>query len=486
MKKKQIEIRHQHPVKILKYSSKNLWLLLLPLARGLYATQLDVNKMYEWLKGSWFDILVVIFILATGYVRWYFSNFSIDKSGISSYSGVIVRATTYIPYKNISSVTAEYKFYLRPFRAVSVSINTNAGFFGSVDMSVLMSYDDWREAQKKLNFPASSENVKYIYKPRWFETVFFSLVFSNTISGVIYVVTFLLQTNNMVIKIIEKYFTDTVNQVTAKYAKGIPPLIVGIVILIVAGWLLSFIINVLRYSGFIIRKDNNNLHIRTGVLTRRKHNIRLEKVNYVDLSQSLLTKLCSVVSLNVSCSGYGADKNEIPVFVPVMTRSQVQNTLKILLPDFSAFRSTDCESRPKPTTFFRYIWFGLVLSLIFPVAYFVISGLLKAEIKSFGLFLMIMAGIPCVMFLVAKITDFFTAGFTVSGNGLYLRYGSGFQFHNILASKEKLVRVRITQNPFQKISRTCDVTFNLCSESESGHKIRSLRYDDVIRIFSER
>lgn len=156
MKKKQIEIRHQHPVKILKYSSKNLWLLLLPLARGLYATQLDVNKMYEWLKGSWFDILVVIFILATGYVRWYFSNFSIDKNGISSYSGVIVRATTYIPYKNISSVTAEYKFYLRPFRAVSVSINTNAGFFGSVDMSVLMSYDDWREAQKKLNFPASS------------------------------------------------------------------------------------------------------------------------------------------------------------------------------------------------------------------------------------------------------------------------------------------------------------------------------------------
>ena len=84
MKKKQIEIRHQHPVKILKYSSKNLWLLLLPLARGLYATQLDVNKMYEWLKGSWFDILVVIFILATGYVRWYFSNFSIDKNGISS------------------------------------------------------------------------------------------------------------------------------------------------------------------------------------------------------------------------------------------------------------------------------------------------------------------------------------------------------------------------------------------------------------------
>ena len=59
---------HEHPLKILKYSAKNIWLLVFPLVRGIWAMKLDVNKLYMWLRGAWFDILVIILIIHLGFV----------------------------------------------------------------------------------------------------------------------------------------------------------------------------------------------------------------------------------------------------------------------------------------------------------------------------------------------------------------------------------------------------------------------------------
>lgn len=49
---------HEHPIRILKYSIKNLWLLIFPLIRGIHAITFDVGKLYHWIKGAWFDIAI--------------------------------------------------------------------------------------------------------------------------------------------------------------------------------------------------------------------------------------------------------------------------------------------------------------------------------------------------------------------------------------------------------------------------------------------
>lgn len=59
----------EHPINILKYAGKNIWLLVFPLLRGIRSIQLDVYAFYHWLQGAWFDLLVVLVILGIGYLR---------------------------------------------------------------------------------------------------------------------------------------------------------------------------------------------------------------------------------------------------------------------------------------------------------------------------------------------------------------------------------------------------------------------------------
>ena len=111
---------HEHPLKIIKNAAKNIWLLVFPLLRGIRTFTLDFNAFYTWIKGAWFDILVILFILGFGYFRWLFTWFRFEKNNVCLISGIFVNKEIIIPYKNISAVTAEHSFFLRPFKAIPV------------------------------------------------------------------------------------------------------------------------------------------------------------------------------------------------------------------------------------------------------------------------------------------------------------------------------------------------------------------------------
>ena len=128
----------EHPLKILKYSIKNIWLLIFPLLRGIWAMKLDVDKLYTWLKGAWFDILFILLIILFGCVKWLFSKIDVTESAIIHTNGIVIKTKTVIPYENISSITREHSFYLRCFKAVRFYADTCAGILKTPDMVLLL------------------------------------------------------------------------------------------------------------------------------------------------------------------------------------------------------------------------------------------------------------------------------------------------------------------------------------------------------------
>ena len=128
---------HEHPIRILKYSIKNLWLLIFPLIRGIHAITFDVGKLYHWIKGAWFDIAVLAAIIIFGLIRWYFSFIRVTDSMIIHIDGVFMKVRTYVPYEKLSSVTLERTFYLRPFGAMRLNFDTSAGVFNQPDLKRL-------------------------------------------------------------------------------------------------------------------------------------------------------------------------------------------------------------------------------------------------------------------------------------------------------------------------------------------------------------
>lgn len=55
--------KRTHPITILEFVSKYLFLLLIPVLRGLFYLLTTSHDFYNWLAGAWVDLLVVLFIL---------------------------------------------------------------------------------------------------------------------------------------------------------------------------------------------------------------------------------------------------------------------------------------------------------------------------------------------------------------------------------------------------------------------------------------
>ncbi len=467
-------MKHQHPIKILKLTTKNFWLLLIPLLRGLIALQGD---LYTWVRGAWLDILVILFIGGIAYLRWYFTWFEITDKAINVQAGVLAKSVFSVPFSSVCAVSSEKKFYLKPIRAVNLYLDTNSGTFRSADIQLTVRLKDSRVLFKTI-MKENALGYKASYSPSRFNLTIFSFLFSSTLSGVVFIVTFLLESSKIIGNSLEQRLMTAVNDVSNLLATGLPPLTIGISLLIAVGWLFSFINNLLRHIGFKIERINKIINIRTGFFTKRHYYINAEKINYADLRQNTLMMLFSVMSVHVNCSGYGKVKNEIPVFVPMTTSKQVYSSLQLLLPSISVIPG---GVKPKKSYFFRFIWAPLVGILVI-TALALIAYRIFPSWYSMILFMAIMIEIPAIWLLIAKFVHFATTRIAFSENKLCLKYSFGYAFHTILLPMDKIAKITIKQSFFQTFANSCDIKIYSNNEFTQYHRVICMPLNDVLEL----
>lgn len=470
---------HEHPLKILKNASKNIWLLIFPLLRGIKTMRLDFDVFYNWISGAWFDILVLFLIIGFGYLRWIFTWFRFGENEVSLMTGVLIKKETSIPYESISAVTAEHSFYLRPFKAVRVSVDTCAGAFNSSDMLLLMRRRDLRRLHHKIPNPHNKVKKTFEIRPKWFTIVFFAFVFSSSISGVIYMSALFFQLGRISKDLLEnelkEAFSQLTSEVSSKFALSIPPAAITLAFLIIVTWLFSFILNILRYAGFTMKKEKQSLEIKMGTITRRSFHIVTQKINYIDMRQSMLMKIFRKTSLNISCSGYGNEKNELPVLLPILNRRQSNRALDIL--DFGKRIGKRTISSQKAAVI-TFTGIPLYFCLGIPISAKIFIHFIPS-IYQFVLFFAVMAEIPSIWMLIVKITALFSTGVSIEDNFISIRYSRFFAFHTVLADMSKIVKIQIIQNPIQKKLGRCRLDFYFNSEVAKKNKLHGISIKDA-------
>lgn len=473
---------HEHPLKIIKNASKNIWLLIFPLLRGIRTIHLDLDVFYNWIMGAWFDILVLLLILGYGWVRWLFTWFRFDDNEVTLISGIIVKRETTIPYSNISAVTAEHSFYLRPFRAVRININTCGGTLNSADMSLLMRRSDSWQLHHKMPVSHDKQKKTFEIRPKLLTMIFFSFVFSSSLSGAIYIAALFFQFGKASKDLLEHELKDALNQLTSevssKFALSIPPAAVIVGILIIVTWLMSFISNILRYAGFSIKKEKNSIQVKMGTFTRRNFYIITDKINYIDMHQSLIMKIFRKTSLNISCSGYGNQKNELPVLLPVLSRRQANRAMEVL-----DFRKK--IRKPAVTANRAAVLTFLGLPFYFCIGIPVVTAALIHFFPSVSEFVIpfaIMGEIPSVWMIIIKSIALVTTGISIENDFISIRYSRFFSFHTVLADRKKLVKAQIIQNPIQKKLGRCRLDFYFNAELPKKNKLHGMNLKDAEEI----
>ncbi len=477
-----MKVYHEHPLRILRYSAKNIWLLIFPLLRGFRAFWLDKDWFYRWLRGAWSDIIVIAAIVLFGYVRWRCSEIRVSDQSITHDEGVFFKVCSTIPFSRISSATVERPFYLRPFNAVKLRCDTSAGIFNSSDMKLMIRKSTCREISRHLPDVAVKNKLDDLPKPTALSIILFSVFFSSGFTGTVYIATFFFQGGNIARDII----SSSINRITSETARfsgklllRVPDAALGIGILFIGSWLISFIVNLLRYAKFYVKGDEKTIFTSYGVITKREHRISVPQINYTDLRQNLIMKMFGAVAVHISCSGYGAGRSTLPVLLPVKKEKDLSNELE----DFGIIKGVKNEFKPKITGFWNYIWqpaiiAGALIPLYFIAVYF------YPELKDLALFMAVMFEIPAVWFMIVKTAAFFTSGISIYDDKVIVRCCKWSGFHTVIAERKKLVKLKLEQTVFQKIGKRCSI--NLWFEGEERIKFKVKSFDEKnAKIISE-
>ena len=206
----------------------------------------------------------------------------------------------------------------------------------------------------------------------------------------------------------------------------------------------------------------------------------MKKINFIDIRQNIIMKLFRVMSVNISCSGYGSDnKKNMPVLVPLITKKMLKNNLSdIIHAHFSIIK----QYHPKPTSFWQYIWSYVIIAvLILPL-----TSLFAYFFPSFyrlAVFITIMAEIPTIWSIIIRITALFTNGITINKEYIQINYSKRFVFHTVIAQKNKIVKYYIKQSPFQRLFKKCTICIYLGCENTVKHSVKAIAINDAYKIF---
>lgn len=463
---------HEHPLRILRYSVKNIWLLVFPLIRGINAFTPDADSIYRWLKGAWLDILVLGIILLFGYIRWHFSRITVSGNAFMHTQGVFVKLKKTVPCSNISTITIERSFYLRPFGGMRLYCDTSAGSSDSPDIAVMVTKRVCTEILSRIPSVRAEYN-KYCRQHMAMISVFlFSVFFSSSLSGAIYVAALFFKGGDIVQDMISmplSRITEETSKLTERLIVRIPAAAVGIGIFFIAMWFVSFLLNFVRYSGFTVESDMNTAEVNCGVFTRRRFLINTKYINYIDLRQNLIMKLFGAVAVNIECAGYGSAKKSFPVLVPMKKENKIID------------KTAESNFRPSLTSFWQYIWQPSIAALLIPPASYILERFV-AGYSEFSLFILIMTEIPALWMIAVKITALITSRICISSSELVIRYSKGICFHTIIADKSRLVKTDITQTPFQRLSKKCNVGFFFHGEKRRRHYVKAVSLSDAEKI----
>lgn len=167
-----------HPLYILSNLWRYLFILLLPLVRGLYYVvinsfsltggfQLAVN-ISNWLQGAWVDVLSLLAFLSLGVLLWATFVVELTADGLLVRRGVFRREVSFLPASQYYCVSLVAPLRLRVFGAQYLRVDTAGGNLTQADLLVMLRRRDCEQIIRMLQTPSTvmAPGHTRVYSPR--------------------------------------------------------------------------------------------------------------------------------------------------------------------------------------------------------------------------------------------------------------------------------------------------------------------------------
>lgn len=466
-----------HPVTIVFNLGRVMYLIIIPVLRG-FVVALQ-GGLVKWLAGAWIDVLVLVLMVCVAALYWLAVRFSYDDERLYIRAGLVNIRETSIAWGKVTTVSLLEPYYLRPLRAVRFRADTPGGSFRRSDFTIILPEKHARAVTVSRE-PYAGKLLGQVYQPTTGSIIALSLLTSNSFAGILFISAFISQSGKILGGQFSQRIIGTFEQVSRALAFGLPPAAAAIGYMLLAGWFIGFFLTFVRYKNFTLTRRENVLAISGGIFTRREYDIRYSDINFIDVRQSIATKLLRLSSLYLSAVGYGKQKDDISCVIPTESAGDFVRGREQIFPGFCPAAGTHA-----PTLKGMMRFLGEPLTGLAGIAACLIVFLrLFPEWGGFIRFVGLMAFVPAAFFLIIRVIDYKTSGLAFDGRNYTLRYSSGLTLHTVVIPADKVVRVELKQGFLQKFGPYCDLIISAKAEGRSNHRCRSLLKADLARLFN--
>lgn len=312
-----------HPLTILKFVRKLLFVLLLPLLRSLlnYGIQGTLSTLVTW------ETALAVALFGYGVLRWARFRVRIDRGVLELHTGLFFRRTVRVPLSKVTCVYVESDPLLTLVNAVKVSIDTNSGEYKNTDFEFYFPRSRVDALCTALHTVTPRNRI---YLCTTGQIALMSLSSASALSGLLVAAGIVNKSGKILGDALEKRLVETINVVTALTSKIIPPAATILAAVLVVGSCISFLMTLMKHLSFVVRCNKHGILIEQGWFRHKQSYIRRDAIGVGVISMPPLLHLFRRCSLCIHASGYGVNNGERSILFPVEKARDAEHSMHIL------------------------------------------------------------------------------------------------------------------------------------------------------------
>ncbi len=459
-----------HPLMILKFVRPTLFLLFLPVVKGViqYLTEQNLEGVIG------FEILLLCIIFGIAFLRWRSYTLICDENQrvVTIKYGFFFKRIAKIDIAKLSSVQTTQNPIDYIFRAVTYKINTEAGIHNRTDFEFKLSIKNSKEVSALLYGKGAPKAVKYSA----LKVAILAATTSSAFTGMLVAVPIINRAGNLLGIGLSDMLLNEINNISSKIETYFPPVVNTITLIILIAYLISFIYSFLKYVNFKLFLEKDKLEVRSGLIVRTRTSFRKTAINNIKVEQTLLMQLLRRYALKVSVGGYGDAKSESEVIIPLGANKEIKNKLSKYFPFFVP---TEKGIRPARSylTQSRFLFLPAIYFLV-AIGLAIWFALKFDDLTRFALFLTLVACSLIVCYAYIGLFQYNKSKISF-GENVFARSNKGFRTYELYCPKENIGEIRLIRFPPDYFYKTCRVRVLVRSERADNIRVRHLDYQTV-------
>ncbi len=143
----------------------------------------------------------------------------------------------------------------------------------------------------------------------------------------------------------------------------------------------------IRFYGFRVAREGRSVIVRYGLITEKNYTLQVRNIHALIVRQNLFQQMLGRCSVEAVCMGFGDEKDETALLLPIIKQSKLNALLGVILPEYV----TEMNIRPRKRA-------GLLFHAVLPV---VIWAAVCAGICAVCAWLEIPKALPVALSVVA-------------------------------------------------------------------------------------